>query len=714
MRFIVASLLALAVLPCSAQIHVDVDAIGANDGSSWTDAYTDLGNAIYASKPLDQIWIAEGTYHPGNGTQIRDTFFQFPHDLELLGGFNGTETSDDQRDHDAHPVILSADYNGDDIDGDFETNKSDNALHVMFLPADISNSTVIDGVTIAYGYAEGETSTGNRRRGGGILTYGNPVIRNCTFTQNYGWFGGGLYPRGASNQETIIANCTFHDNFAGFGAGLYINQPLINLKSCRFEDNTSEMSGGAMYNSVGGGLVSDCVFLDNETEQGRGGAIYHRSNSTVYGNCIFESNIAFSYSGGGIYITSFDDEAVSEPVLMDCYFRECIANWGGAMSVLNAGSNVMIINTIMSKNIASVYGGAVNVGHEATLNLVNCTLDENSASEGGALSIQNDSTSIVVNQCKILNNRAENGGGINVRSDNDIGAINPFLKIENSIMEGNEGTEQGGGLNLLNGDLQMRSCVVSNCSNFSATGAGGAMSINGFAGINSTAEIINSTFHGNSAFSNKGGCIGHFTDSTGTSELRLQNNIFHKTEGNNYTIEAGEPLLVSLGGNSNDDPSLFELLEAENDSHFEDPLFVDADAGEFHLSPGSPCIDTGVDAGAPSTDIEGMVRMFGVDKGAYEYDENFSSILSLEDRMKLDIYPNPSSDLIHLSLDNDWDGDVLMEIKDIKGVNVITDAYPKFTDQLEVKVNISAFDNGIYLVTFRQGADRVTRTLVKQ
>ena len=51
-----------------------------------------------------------------------------------------------------------------------------------------------------------------------------------------------------------------------------------------------------------------------------------------------------------------------------------------------------------------------------------------------------------------------------------------------------------------------------------------------------------------------------------------------------------------------------------------DPLFVDPANGDLHLSPSSPCVDTGTATGAPDHDLDGNPRPAGagVDMGAYE------------------------------------------------------------------------------------------------
>jgi len=244
-----------------AQIYVDRDASGANDGTSWSDAYTDLQDAIDAATGSDQIWIAEGTYLPRSqrsGTvqfsylAYRKRSFVIPDSkdgLKLYGGFNGSETALDQRDPAAHEVILSGDLGPDDdapFDPDTDSDEfsnthpstdhlraglpngapergwGGNVNHVVFLGGGLSRSTVIDGVTITGGFAVAQFFTGSdfiggqqRNYGGGLFCDGcSATVRGVTFRGNYAAErGGAVYVRNSGSPHFI--NTVFWGNNAG-------------------------------------------------------------------------------------------------------------------------------------------------------------------------------------------------------------------------------------------------------------------------------------------------------------------------------------------------------------------------------------------------------------------------------------------------------------------------------------------------------------------
>ena len=96
-------------------------------------------------------------------------------------------------------------------------------------------------------------------------------------------------------------------------------------------------------------------------------------------------------------------------------------------------------------------------------------------------------------------------------------------------------------------------------------------------------------------------------------------------ETNNVTalnnIFANVDRLENLGGGANN----------TNSNYVTNPIFVDAAAGDFRLSSGSPGIDQGVNLSpVVTTDLEGVFRDGSYDIGAYEYTGEVSSLLSAE------------------------------------------------------------------------------------
>ena len=132
-------------------IFVDHDAAGTNDGSSWTDAYTEFQSALDMATSSDQIWVAQGTYRPdydvdtGTNTGDQTTTFQLTNGVALYGGFPTGGRIWEDRAPNTYETILSGDIN---VPG----NNSDNSYHVV-TGSGTNSTAILDGFTVTAGYA---------------------------------------------------------------------------------------------------------------------------------------------------------------------------------------------------------------------------------------------------------------------------------------------------------------------------------------------------------------------------------------------------------------------------------------------------------------------------------------------------------------------------------------------------------------------------------
>lgn len=175
MRLILLAVVAGLTAASHAQtIFVDRDATGTGDGSSWTNAFTDLSDALAAAPAGGELWVAEGSYRPDEDDALRELSFQLRSGVAVYGGFSGTETQRDERDPALHPTILTGDLLGND--GPNFANYADNSFHVV-VASGTDNTAILDGFTISGGCASDF--------GGGIYSLGgSPTIRGCTITRN--------------------------------------------------------------------------------------------------------------------------------------------------------------------------------------------------------------------------------------------------------------------------------------------------------------------------------------------------------------------------------------------------------------------------------------------------------------------------------------------------------------------------------------------------
>jgi hypothetical protein len=269
--------------------YVKADATGANNGTSWVDAYTSLQTALAAPK-VNELWVARGTYKP-TATSNRAVSFKIPPYIAVYGGFAGI---DSMRDPAVYRTILSGDIDNNDTGpGGVDANASqvvgNNSYHVVTLDGTtaagkILASTILDGFTITGGAATGGSPDDS---GGGILCNGSgaghecsPSFSNLNISGNLaGYVGGGLFNNGSSGgvASPLVTGTTFSGNFASNGGAVYNfvgNQSQQTYANVTFSGNHATAYGGAVYDYANSGspavTMSNVTFSGNQGDVGAG------------------------------------------------------------------------------------------------------------------------------------------------------------------------------------------------------------------------------------------------------------------------------------------------------------------------------------------------------------------------------------------------------------------------------------------------------------
>ena len=111
------SLLLASMIAYSRIIYVKPTGNDNATGNSWATAYKTLRKALSVAVANDDIWVAAGTYYPDviGATNNNDTTASFLmiSNVDVYGGFAGTETAVSQRDLSTNISILSGDVDGD-------------------------------------------------------------------------------------------------------------------------------------------------------------------------------------------------------------------------------------------------------------------------------------------------------------------------------------------------------------------------------------------------------------------------------------------------------------------------------------------------------------------------------------------------------------------------------------------------------------------------
>jgi len=324
-------------------IHVDDDADGNNDGSTWEHAFNNLQSGITAADDFvagggrAEIWAAAGVYAPAGPGGDPLATFQLHNDVPIYGGFDGSETEREQRDPALHETILSGDLNGDD-----ETvGRTDNCYHVV-TGNNTDESAILDGFTITAGNAMDASYV--EVKGAGMIIYnGAPTISNCLFIDNVAFFHGGA---------------------------LYCGEASPKLINCRFVENSVSMDGGAVYALRSDALFVNCMFRGNACGSGSNGGGAMTADdlpSPTLINCTLSGNSMPGglHGGGGILVGS---NAMSIVTLTNCIL------WGNSdpggtdeSAQIHLRLGMATVNYCCIQGLTGGLGGAGNIGDDPIL-----------------------------------------------------------------------------------------------------------------------------------------------------------------------------------------------------------------------------------------------------------------------------------------------------------------------------------------------------------
>jgi len=514
-------------------IYVDDDAAGANDGTSWFNAYVYLQDALADASnswmPVE-ISVAQGLYTPDQGAGQtpgdREAAFRLASLISLRGGFAGLRGADpNARDVDAYETILSGDLAGNDgpaklkefvacfrgdhvplktggegfdfdSDNDVDSldliafsqanNRSDNSYHVV-TGSGTKETAVLDGFTICGGNAS-NPSPGNPSESdeslmhsGGMYNYqGSPTVVNCVFTDNSGRSGGGM-----SNDRSnpMLADCTFRGNCAWDGGGIVnLNKSSPTLMNCTFEGNSGGYGAGIGNQEGSSPILTDCSFIGNSGRSGGGMCNGNDSNPTLV-DCVFSNNWA-GWGGGGM------SNRGSNPTLTDCKFRgNSTEKFGGAM-INSEQSSPALTGCMFSQNTSIHHGGGMYNWDSAAI-FKNCTFNSNLAGAFGG-GIANDDSSPTLTRCVFSKNSTRGVGGAVCSWDNGNSIISNCIFTANLASRGGaifSASLSGPATDVLT--LTLTNCTL--CGNRARDG--GAV-LNGHC---SRGELVNCILWGNTA-----------------------------------------------------------------------------------------------------------------------------------------------------------------------------------------------------------------------
>ncbi|HUW18461.1 MAG TPA: S8 family serine peptidase [Sedimentisphaerales bacterium] len=322
-------------------------------------------------------------------------------------------------------------------------------------------------------------------------------------------------------------------------------------------------------------------------------------------NCIINCQGSLAGPHRGFYFHSGEDpNSILYGFTITNGFAPTTDGYPSGGAIYCRDSNPTISNCILRNNKADKRWGMCGRGGAIRCNacspiVSNCTIEDNDAEYGGGI----HGTPTITN-CTFTGNVATWGGAIQCEG----------IDMSNCIISNNRSYGYGGGIYCTDGSPLIANCLIINNTAYDpgmGGASGGGIEYSASAGRPHSATFINCTIVGNWAEST-GGAIRSLWRVTRVTNCIVRDNWPNQLNGNSFDVTYTN-IHGGFSGEGNIDA---------------DPLFISAN--DYHLTFGSPCVDTGTNApagGLPATDIEGTHRPLDgdadgnnvADMGAYEY-----------------------------------------------------------------------------------------------
>ncbi len=569
---------------CSCRVYVDSGPVSGSqrDGTSWTDAYGDIqsgidrASSLVTDNGLDRcdVWVAEGDYVVYQDSSA-NTISLASH-VAVFGGFDRTETTPDERDLASHSSRVSG----------CDTTIlpcSNQVEHV--LTADQVTDATIDGLTI-------ENGSGGSSGGGLWMSGGRVFILSSLLANNAADNGGAIHLQSSGILHVTDTAFDHNEAWSSKGGAVWAESGELDIQGGSLTSNTADDNGGAIYiDSDASVSCSNTTFDQNEATWASGGAIaVSGGNLDIQGGSL-TSNTADD-NGGAIHAMS--DALVT--IQAASLSRNSTHSWYGGAIHCNQCS-LQLRGCVLEDNQSGDDGGAIAIRGAGTASLANCILRNNGTVtsgtyDGGAIALWESNSTLDATACRFVGNHAQGTGGALRVWD---GAV---FTAARCWFEENIATSYGGGAIYARGGATVFTVTDSVFwkNSTESNRSGGAIR----ARDESNGQLVNCTFHANEVQGDNRRVGGVFARDSDTL-VAITNSILWGDVGPE-TGSSNSGRIVTRYSDIEDRPNANDhVLSA-------DPLFVDANNGNFELHEGSPCIDAADGTVASDYDLLGRIR----------------------------------------------------------------------------------------------------------